>query len=211
MKKIGVIIIALLILSLFLVTVSSQESNLPPDVEKISGIGDTLSDTSKNKSYFKAEWEKRLLDNPIGYSAVKIWIFSKPALTLAVGRQAEISWGFGIALAIWFCFLFGFKYILDNFSLFSKTTSLIISFCLVVILALTKLTGKISEALDGLMSKWWGKLIILIVLIIIIIVAIKLNKGLTKMKEAAQAESDKTVLHAAAESARKNMKPKKPF
>jgi len=205
MKKIGIILFLLifLIINLFLIQVKAEEidpeTGLPVTIKDLSDTGEKLTD--KNASYLAGKWRDILLKNPVGYSIVKIWDFSKPVLTVVIGRKAEISWGFAIALALWLLIFFGARYIFTNFSAFSKTTAGLISLGIVVIMAVTKLTAEISGFLDNLLSKWWGKVIVLLALIILIVLAVTLTRSIEKIRKELQVEEDKAKLHAAAQSA----------
>lgn len=67
MKKIGILLLGFLVLSIFttiLVQVQAQEiPPLPPGIEKLAEIGKNLTDDEARRAYFSQEWKEMLLKN----------------------------------------------------------------------------------------------------------------------------------------------------
>lgn len=203
MKKIGLLFMFVLILNIFSVILvhAQDEPPMPGDAGRIQNFSETTTKTledlkeQEKREYMLNEWRNMFLGNPFGKVLVNIWDFSKPFLTFIIGTPAEISWKFAIAVIIFIGFLFFFGETFMMASPFSKSTSWIISVGLVIILSLTKFIDSIATFLDSLLSKWWGKLIIILVIIILVSAYSVLGKSYKEKKDKDKLEEDRKKLH----------------
>lgn len=202
MKKAGLFLIFVFILSILAISHVSAEDILPVNDSLIQNIQkgqekvDQYNSAQSKSDYLMQEWEKFLGNSTIGKIIMKIGEFLKPVLTFLIGTEAGINWKFFIALTIWIAFLVSIGNSLLAFSPFSSSTSVIISLGLTIILAQLKFIDKISTFLDNFISKWWGKLIIIMLIIFLMMIYKMIEKNIKQEKKKEEEEEDKRKLHA---------------
>ena len=167
MKKAGLFIISVLLISLlsFVISVSAQEA--APGLEGAPLVNEIQAGqqqyeqytAAQNKSdYLKQEWvkivEKNKILGPILNVINPILKFMNPVFKIVLGYESSLSWAFVFALIIWFA-LFFLIYPpasqLFNNSLFGG----IASFALVGLIGLSGAIKTVVEILNTIITNTW--------------------------------------------------------
>lgn len=207
MKRIGVLVSILLILSVFsiiLISAQTENTGVPAgDVEKIQGGAEKVQDYSgvnideggvntENITSKFPTWKSKA-----GQTVEKInaWLEKYGSwLKIVFGMVPEISWLFTINIILW---IFFFVYLFINgdaiFSFLSsgtaKITGLVIFIILLILKVILKIAEFISSALFG--DKWYWYVIRILVLIAIIVSTGVFMKSRRKAKEKQEKEKTK--------------------
>ena len=195
MKNNFLCFVFLVVLLIFISFISAQE-DLPDagvgvgdeDIEKIQDIvGDIpIDEETGGLDEEKLELGKSKAEERI--ASINAWLDENASwLRLVFGMVPEVSWLFGINLALILAFIWLFIFSLPDFSIFSENASRLIGIGLVIITIISKLTVKIATWIDNLAGQWWFKLIVIVAVIILIVIFTAFGKYFKqrriKMKE----------------------------
>ena len=182
------ILLGIIIIFISLVPLSLGEEQDPRqaigDIVGVNGSAIPLSeeefDEVKNE-YLKKEWSKVIENTPF-IGAIHKYLLAHPLLTkIPFGTAYEFTPTFLLVIIFWIYFLFGF-YRINDYNVFSKTTSFFIALGMTVILAQVKLYYGLSKYLTDILinqSNWWIRGIIIIVTIVILMIVYQTNKILS--------------------------------
>ena len=204
MKKIGALIICLLVFNFLAITVVKAQPVIPisEDVDPETGLPEGYpknyreleNETETKAEYLKKEWSKILENTPYINPVIEIIddIFTSlnPFLKIVLGVEYSLSWAFFFAIAIWtILFIFLFPPISQIFG--SKLFGAIAS---VTIASLIGISGVIKSAVDLLSTiinnKWIFWLSLFITIAIGIIIA-KFGGGIKEIIEEQKEKSEK--------------------
>lgn len=177
-KRIIIFLISLLILNIFVISLIKAEltfpipntggsdSALPPELEKVKGIGENLTDSEIRSQYLKQEWGKILANNkiigPIIKSYEKIAPVTDPVFKYIIGITPSLTWLFILTLTIWICLTIYIFRFLELFSIVSKPTQYLIFIATMIGISFTKISLKLAEYIIeklSLFTVWWMQLI----------------------------------------------------
>ena len=205
MKKLGVLFILLLILNLFIISISALESpvdipqipespviapldsgnistdgssGLPPEIDKLKKQGESLSDKEKREYLFK-ELQESLLKKKYIKKTDEFLKKIDIVFVILFGEHYELSGTLLMIIILWPLFFYHFSKILDNFSAFSEKISWVLGFAMTVAGAQLGVFRKIAEGFIWLIfykeGTWWR--FIMVIIIIIVLVGLSLLGG----------------------------------
>jgi hypothetical protein len=165
--------------------------------DKIENFKDKLVQKKENQDfdYLRQEWGKILKNNtylgPIVVAYDNVHPYLNPVFKYTVGIELTLSWLFLLAFFIWITILVYLHEILELFSMFSGTTSFVISLCLSIIVgAFFKWPKSFAEFLIGLItgstSPWIQIGMVVLIIIALVILAVyskELGKYIEGLKE----------------------------
>jgi len=198
-KGIVLFLICLLILNIFVISLTkAQDEALPPEMKKIQGIGENLTNPEIRSQYLKQEWGKILEDKkiigPIIKSYKKISPYTDPIFKIILGITPSLTWLFVLTLTLWIAFVIYIFRIFELTSLFSKPAQYVISFGIIIIISVLGITKKLAEYIINALSKftiWWVQLIGIGIVILALIVASILSKNIKKVGKAMKEKKEK--------------------
>ena len=221
-----------LILLLSLTFISAQDDTLPEflgrdaiggfadgedPVDKIEDLQDKLIQkrSGQDYDYLRQGWSKILKKNKYFAPLIRLYEqmhpYLSPVFKYTMGMDLSISWIFLLALIIWITILVYLYGILELFSIFSSTTSGVISLCLSVIIgAFFKWPKLFAEFLIGLITgsdNLWVQIGLVILVIIILVILVVYSKQLgeyVKTLKDRRAQQQEIIDRAKLKSARKN-------
>ncbi len=214
MKKIGVLILFLLIISMFNLGIIYAEDNNTnnqtslgdegtgqQDVDRILNLTDQIPLTEEGKldeekfQGYKSKAEQRI-------DTINLWLEENASwLSWVFGMKPEISWLFALNIVFMLFFLWGLVFVLPDVAPFSENISRLIGVGLFIIVMVTKTTVKLSGHIIDFTSKWWIKLIIVVVLGILISISAVLGRYFKKKKREMKDEYNRQRLESGAEIA----------
>jgi hypothetical protein len=162
--------------------------------DTLDNVNDIVSSPDKGDvatNYLKQEWGKILRDKPLigeflrGYDSLSP--YTDPVAKWAIGLIPSFSWIFILTFLIWFTLLrysnlfFDF---LKDLDVFSKSTTNIVYFCVVVIILVLQIVQAISVMLANLIVNffseflftWWGQILVIVGTILILTLLNMFNK-----------------------------------
>ncbi|MEK6820509.1 MAG: hypothetical protein AABX71_02240, partial [Nanoarchaeota archaeon] len=205
MKKIGVLIIFLLLLNILAMTITLAQET-PPGMPSILNPGEAEKkiEEAKNKTettwdYLSKEWKKMLLGNKFVSALDSFFTKISSIFLILFGEGYALSLTLFIIIILWIYFFLKFAEILRDFSAFSSGTSWLISLGIVAIMAQTKILRKIVEFFMWLIlakeAVWWRILmtgIIVFALILIYAASSYFSRIFKEQKEELEKEQEKT-------------------
>lgn len=129
----------------------SLDNKIQDVASQVDTTQKTLTNQQLRDAYLKKQWISLIETKPglkqllEGYR--KVSPYSDPAIKYCIGMAPELSLFFILVLVIWFFlvkYYFTFYHILRDFSTFSKSSALIISFCIFGILSILKFFQSLS-------------------------------------------------------------------
>ena len=222
MKKIGLLVVSLLLISFFSQFSSAQEA---PGLGEIPFANETQQvqqqyeqyTTAQNKSdYLKQEWVKILEKNkilgPIFKVINSVFVFLSPFFKMVLGYDS-LSWGFVFALIIWFA-LFFLIYPITAQLLNNNLIGGLATFAIVSLIGLSGAINQMVEMLNAIINNNWIFWISLAIGLILLFVFGMFGKQIKKwlQKHKKKIEEEKTeraqkMIQARGEISRQAIKP----
>jgi Na+-transporting methylmalonyl-CoA/oxaloacetate decarboxylase gamma subunit len=206
MKKAGLFIVLLLLLSLIPLISAQEEApgiGEAPLVSEVQQGQEAYQQytTAENKSeYLKQEWVEILgkanYIGPVVKGIDKVFTFLSPFFKIVLGVESKLSWAFIFAIAIWLILFFFLNPIMSQL-LNKGSLGLVSSF---IIASLVGLSGVIKMAVDLLtlmINNVWIAWLSLLVAIILVFLAEVIGKKIkAKIKKAKEAEEARKTAEA---------------
>lgn len=225
MKKLGVLLLILLILNIFsTILVHAQETpplpgttggineetGLPKSFDKFQEASEQLSKEEQRKEYMKQEWTKLRATNqflaPVLFYTNKFFSFFNPLWGIIFGVEFSWSWFFILSLLIWIIIIVLIYSPVKSLTNFGSIFSLILSIVISSIIGGLGTIRKFVDFLTTVMSNKWIVWISIIIVILLTLLYYKLLKQYgEKFKEKAakeQTERDRAIIHAEAKATR---------
>jgi hypothetical protein len=204
MKKSKAIFIAviLLILTLSLNMLNSQDENAVPYGIDQAQLENTTTKLTTTWDYLSKEWKTMLLENPVVKGIDSF--FQKISIVFLVlfGMSYSFSLVLLFIVILWFFFFIMFNRVFWGFSTFSKWVCRGISALLVVAMAHMTLLEKQANFFITLIfgqKNWWMKTIygvgVLLIIVFLIALVSKVGNDFKKKKEKEKEEEDKRKVH----------------
>ncbi len=188
MKKLGVLLIVLLVFNFISVVVAQssdygtidEDTGLPKEFSKFSEISQNLSEEEQRKDYLKQEWTKILADKkvigPFLFYTNKFFTFFNPFWKVVFGIEFEWSWTFVFSLLIWILLIFLIYSPAKGMTNFNPLLSLLFSFIVATLASLSGLIKKAVEMLEIAIRSFWIAVVATAIIVIIIILYNKFMK-----------------------------------
>ena len=171
-----------MILGLILIISFITNINALPSIQSINSdkiINEAEGSITAKWQYLSQEWPKIILKNKYIAPIDSFFHTISPLFFILFAKEYSLSLTLIITIVLWFYFLFFFYEIFKDFSSFSKSVSLGISFLMIIIIAHLKILENISYFFIKLAfgeRVWYYSIIIWLVIIIILVIAYKLEK-----------------------------------
>lgn len=190
MKKVGILLLALLILNLFSGTLVKAQDAMPSElvtgVEKIQNISEQGKDTygkltdEEKRNYLFDEWKKIFMENKAFSIINSILTQFSFIFRIFLGEPYSISGILVIMVVLWFLLFFKISEILTDYSSFSPEVSLVMGLGITVIMAQLHMIRLLAELLVLLVFYKEGFLfrsIAFIVIVIVLAASYRLTSG----------------------------------
>lgn len=203
-----IIIISSLIISPVKADLTDTEKQIDENVEKLEKTVETIEkvrDKDFRGEFIKGEWTYFLNKTGSGKILIKIDESIKktdPFWNLVLGANYSFSWGFWIALTIWFILFFIF---LPPSEIFfgNKIYSIIGSFAITSLIGLSGVIRKATDLIGTIINNKWTAIIIFILSLLILVIAKKTDqlwKNIKEREAKKREEQDRKILEAEAEN-----------
>ncbi len=151
MKKLGVLFIAFLLISVLSFSLSMAADDLAgvPGGSQIQNAGNTVSGITKTIEekkwdYLSEQWKVFFLQNKYVYAADGFFKSIDLVFVALLGEHYDLSLTLLFTFALWVFFFFAFGRIFKDFSTFSGSVSYVLAFAIAVIAAQTGVYRGIS-------------------------------------------------------------------
>lgn len=207
MKKAGILLLTLLILSIFVIVADAQtspdttaggineETGLPKSFDKYQEVSENLSKEEQREAYLKQEWTKIFANNkvlgPVLFYTNKFFTFLNPFWKIIFGVEFSWSWFFILSLGIWVLFIVIIYSPAKSFTNLKPLLALLFSAIISSIAGILGTIKRIVDFLTTLMSNRWIVWVSIIITILLAILYSKFMKAYGdkvkgKMKEEAE-------------------------
>lgn len=187
-----------------------QANSLENKVKNLNERVEQIARGETREEYLRKSWEEILNKSSMGKILLNISNSLKkinPFFKIVLGVEYSLSWQFFFATVIWL-FIFCILRPITETIFKSKLFSIIGSFAITSIIGISGVIKKSTDLISKNINSPWLVSLLFIILIILVVIAIKSSKfwkELRKKERKRQEKKDQEILHAEAETIKKQI------